>query len=399
VLAHNRAQVLALSLDTERSRRDLTSFARVIDHWCAAPEVDRVELQLPDAEVLAERAASGQGLTRPELAVLLGLAKLQTRQLLAASPLVELEYLEPLYHGYFPEAFRSEFREALAGHRLRREITALVVTSRLVDAGGVTLLPSLAAELGAGIPEAAAAALLAEDILEIPRYRDAVLAAGDGLSPGGIVTVLLEMDRAVRDVARFLVRSGECDLEPLRLERWRRGLAELRGHLGEFLSEGERTRAGQRLQQLAELGLPAELTVELSALPLADRGLNILRVCETVAVAPILAARVYARLGDATGINWVYQRLPQVSARDEWESLALVDLRWSLLDLQRELCEQILAAKPEEPLRGVEVFIETHAPLLEQVRTLQQRAISSGSATALAVVTQRLRALRSPAGA
>jgi glutamate dehydrogenase len=80
-------------------------------------------------------AAQGRGFVRPEVAVMLGLAKLVTRNALALDAMVDAAYLAPLFAGYFPPAFREAWPDALREHRLRREITALVVTNRLIDAG------------------------------------------------------------------------------------------------------------------------------------------------------------------------------------------------------------------------------------------------------------------------
>ncbi len=397
VLAHNRGQALALSLDERRSRQDLESFQRAIEFLCEPEAVDAGELRLPDARALARRAAAGEGLTRPELAVLLGLAKLRTRQALAESDLVTRAYCEPLLESYFPRTFRSAFPEAVRGHRLRREITALVMTNRLLDVVGVTAIPTLLSELGVEIPEAACALLLAEDVLEIPIYRQRLLGPAEAIPREPTYAALIETDRAVRHVARFLVRSGSNEPDPRRLERLRAGLAELRDHRGEFLSAGEAEQVERRRDALVEQGLPENLAMDVAVLPLADRGLNIVRICEEVPVAPLLAARVYARVGDATGINGIYRRLPQIRAEDLWDHMLLADLRWDLLDLQRELTEAVLAGKPEDPLAATEAFLEAHAPLLTQVRELQRRAGTSGGPSAQAVMIERLRALRGAA--
>ena len=145
--------------------------------------------------------------------MLLGLAKLVTRRALAATPLVDAAYLAPLFAGYFPRAFREAWPDALGEHRLRREITALVVTNRLVDAGGAALVPSLVAELGVGIADVAAALLLAEDVLEIGARRAALLALPIAVSRDAIYAALLEIDRGVRSVARLLVKSGGAALD------------------------------------------------------------------------------------------------------------------------------------------------------------------------------------------
>jgi glutamate dehydrogenase len=395
VLDHNRGQALALSLDEIRSQRDLPAFSRAIDRWCEPPQVERAELELPCPETLAERQDQGLGLTRPEIAMLLGLAKLETRQAFAASPLSDLDYLLPLYRDYFPEPFQRQYAEGLGEHRLRREITALQATNRLLDAGGVTLLPTLCSELGVELPEALAAVLLAEDLTEATDLRAQLL--GTAILPlETVFTALLAIDRSVRDVARYLILSGELELDRERMEQRRAGLRALRDQLSEFLSEGETRRIDERRDDLASSGLPALLAEPLVVLPLADRGLNILRIAEHTGVTPLAAARLYARIGDATGINWVYGRLPVVETEDVWDSMILVEMRWTLLDLQRELSERLLRESPGDPERAAEAFVASHAAQLERVRALQQRAISSGRVSSLAVVTRSLGRLRTP---
>jgi hypothetical protein len=91
----------------------------------------------------------------------------------------------------------------------------------------------------------------------------------------------------------------------------------------------------------------------------------------------------------------VHQRLVESEAADPWDRMALVDLRWELLDLQRELSERVLAEKPEDPLAAADAFLAQRAPLLEQVRELERLAAANPTPSALVVVASRLRALRS----
>ena len=394
VLAHNRSQALAISLDERRSREDLEPFARAVDALCAPEEVDRAELGLPDAATLKRRAAAGRGLTRPELAVLLGLAKLQARQALAASPLVESAYWTPRFEGYFPEAFRTAHPEAVRGHRLRPEITALVVTSRLVDAGGVTLVSALGAELGIAPSEVLAAVQVAEDVLEAERYRSALLSPDAAIPREPLYAALCELDRGVRGVARFLVRSGAARLDASRVASWHEGLRELDDTLMGALGREEAEAAERRGAALAAQGVPDALAAEVAALPLADRGLNVLRIAETTGLPPATAARVYARVGEGTGIQWAHRHLASAELRDPWDRLTQIDLGWELLDLQRALTEAVLADKPDDPGEAVDAFVDANTALLDRIRALQRRAGATPNASALAVVAGRLRELR-----
>jgi glutamate dehydrogenase len=397
VLAHNRGQALALSLDELRARRAPGAFLRAIEDLCREAELDPAGLRLPDARALAARAATGRTLVRPELAVLLGVAKLVVRRALAASPWSAAPVLEPLLRAYFPPAFRSEWPAAIAEHPLRREIAALVATNRIVDAGGVTLVPALAAELGLPLADAAAAALLAEDVLDAPARRAALLALGRPTPRVTVYGALLELDRGVRAAARYLARSGGLAFDPRQIERRRAGLAALQEETDRLLTPGELAEAAERRAALAAEGLPPPLAAVVVAAGLADRGLNVLRVCERTGAAPLAAGRVIARLGERTGILWLHQRLREIEAGDPWDRMALADLRWELLDLQRELAEVVLATGAADPVAAADAFLARHEPLLAQVHALQREAGARPPPSALVVIASRLRGLR-PAG-
>jgi glutamate dehydrogenase len=397
VLAHNRSQVLCISLDELRSRHDPELFLRAVESLCEAAQLAPAELGLPDATTVHDRAARGLGFTRPELAVLLGLAKLQAQAELAQSDLPDDENLDPIFRAYFPERFREALRESLGTHQLRREITALALVNRLVDAGGATLLTALTNELGVDSARAASAMLEAEEVLRAPEYRARLLEREDA-SRQGIHRALVELDEGVREVARYLTHSTPPGIDAGRAYRWRTGLDALRAAMADYLSEGEALRLGERRARLEGQGLPSDLAADLAGLALADRGLNILHICERVAVPPIAAARAYAELGDATGINWVYARLTQTDGASVWDRMVLVDLRWEMLDLQRQITESLLRRKPDDLEGAVVEYLADHAERIERVRELQRRASAAGP-SALSVIAAELRALRPVEGA
>jgi len=392
VLSHNRSQAQGLSLDELRSRRDPERFLRAAEALCQAAQLAPAELGLPDPSTVRDRAARGLGFTRPELAVLLGLAKLEAQAALLRSPLPDEPALDPIFRAYFPERFRKELPDALGAHSLRREISALMLVNRLVDAGGATLFTALTHELGIEIAHAAAAMLEAEDVLHAPEYRARLLERLDA-SRMGIHQALVELEEGVAEVAHYLAHRGPPGFDAGRVERWRNGLDLLRGSMEDYLSPGETARLDERRARLESQGLPPDLAAELAGLALADRGLNILDIGEHVRTPPLDTARIYALLGDATGINWVYARLGQAEGVSVWDRMVLVDLRWEMLDLQRRITESLLEPTPADLDRAVAGFLARHADRIDRVHDLQGRA-AAASPSALSVIAAELRALR-----
>jgi glutamate dehydrogenase len=328
--------------------------------------------------------------------VLLGLAKQHAQAELLRGELPLADYVDSLYRSYFPKRFESAIPEALATHPLRREISALRIANRLIDAGGAALVTTLTSESGVTAGEAMSAMLQAEDVLRIRGYRARLLERA-GSSRSGIYAALVELDDGVRDVAHYILRSGACDLDRPRVERWRAGVDALRTSIRDFLSPGELQQFDARRQRLGNQGVTEEVAADIAGLALADRGLNILRVCEKTILGPVDVARVYARLGDETGMNWVYGRLSQRSDGNLWDRMVLLGLRWDLLDLQREITERLLASRPDEPDAAVDEFLAQNADLVGEVFALERQAAAESGPSSLAVVTGRLRSLRSAA--
>ena len=394
VLDHNRAQSLSLSIDEMRSRRDLDPFRWAIDVLCEAQGVDRDELGLPSEPDLDRRQEAGLGLVRPELAVLLGLAKLHVRLSLAGDDSIDSPDLEPLYHDYFPPALRERFGSALAGHRLRREVTALQVANRIVDTGGVTAIASLIAKRGIDVPTAAAAWLAADAILDGERQRASLVESMKQVEIEVLERGLLELDASLGDVARYLIAEDLASATRERTAVWSQALFELADHAADILSPEESERLAERRDRLAEAGIPEPMVERLSVAPLATRGLNVLRLAEATQRQPLELAPAYVRLGERTGIHWVYRSLPTAQTANVWDRIVLTDLRTGMLSLQRELTERAFAARPGDPLAAVDAFLDEHGATIERVHALAREARETPTASTLTVVTQTLMRLR-----
>ena len=87
VLENNRLQALALSVAESGGAGVTPAYVRLIERLEEISDFDRRTEGLVDGETLTRRAADGQGLTRPELAVLLSSAKLALQEAIEHSDL------------------------------------------------------------------------------------------------------------------------------------------------------------------------------------------------------------------------------------------------------------------------------------------------------------------------
>ena len=90
---------------------------------------------LPSAETFRRLREQSQGLTRPELAVIMAYAKLDLFASLIGSEAPDDSAFEQMLIDYFPKEL-EKFAEARKRHRLRREIIATRLSNRIVNMTG-----------------------------------------------------------------------------------------------------------------------------------------------------------------------------------------------------------------------------------------------------------------------
>ncbi|MDQ2861907.1 MAG: NAD-glutamate dehydrogenase, partial [Pseudomonadota bacterium] len=188
VLAHNYDQTLALSLLEAEAAADLEAQVAFMVELESRGRLDRSLEGLPDAAALAARTAAGQGLTRPELAVLLAYGKLDLFDDIIAGSAPDDPYFLATLEGYFPKALGA-FEEEMKRHRLRREIIATVIDNDLVNLCGPTFPGRLRAAAGC---DTAALVTAFEAARQVLRFSEswARVERLDGRAPTSGQTVL-----------------------------------------------------------------------------------------------------------------------------------------------------------------------------------------------------------------
>ena len=170
MLRDNAEQSLAVSLEERAGAEALPAHAALMQRLEAAGVLDRSVAGLPDAAAMAARMAAGDALTRPGIAALLPLAKLWLNEAIEAGPLPDDPAFAPVLAAYFPRPLRERYAEAIARHRLRRDLVAMAITNGVANRLGCAGLARLAAQ--ADPAAAARAAWLAAEVFGLEDAAD-----------------------------------------------------------------------------------------------------------------------------------------------------------------------------------------------------------------------------------
>jgi glutamate dehydrogenase len=182
VLRNNETQTLALSLAQCRGTEDMAFARRLMQVLETAGRLDRNVEYLPDDARLTERETRGEGLTRPELAVLLAYAKMAFKDALLKSDVLDKPAFEDELFAYFPDQMRAVYAHDIRTHRLRRDIIATRIANAVIDRGSPTASLRLIERTGADAGSVALSYLAARDSFGLDKLDAAIDALNNKIS-------------------------------------------------------------------------------------------------------------------------------------------------------------------------------------------------------------------------
>ncbi|MBM3491058.1 MAG: NAD-glutamate dehydrogenase [Alphaproteobacteria bacterium] len=388
VLRDNYLQTQALTLLQSAGAALNPAGGRLMRQLERVGKLDRAVEGLPDDAALAERTAADEGLTRPELAVLLAYAKMWLYDQLLASDLVDSEHLEQDLVRYFPRLLRKRFPEAIRKHRLRREIIATVTANSIVNRVGFTFVHDMVEASGESVGNVARAYALARDAFSLRPLWNAIEAL-DGRVPAELQQTMLGAGMALlRRASLWFLRNLP---QPIRLKQHLPVLVPavegLTANWREVLSPGLVDAVETNRRGLCAGGVPAGLAERVALLAPLGALPDIVEAARGVGRDVASAGRLYFALGAKLGLDRLAQQAGRIVPTDQWQATAADAIVEDLNDLQRHLSGRILRNGG-----GLEAWCQERAAELAKYQALMQdlRAVEQLDIARLTVANRAL---------
>jgi glutamate dehydrogenase len=332
---------------------------------------------LPSTRVVRRRIDRGEGLTVPELSVLLAWTKILLADKLIDSDLPDDPYLHVDLMAYFPRQLREGFEASIAEHPLRREIIVTQVVNDLVNGAGMTYWPRLAGETGVTPAELTRANFVAREIFGSLPLRDEIKTFDNVLAASCQTRMRIEMRTLVERASRWLVNNRRPPLDSQgTVDYFGAPVQALMGELPSLLT-GRELRAFQgRMKSLTDQGVPEDVASRVAVLPPAYVLLGVVEIADRMSLEPVQVARVHFALGERLGLPDLVNRILDLPRDDRWQTMARAALRDDVYSVHAQLTAQVLRdTSPEEstPARiqeweeGDSVVVSRAAATLEEI--------------------------------
>ena len=333
-LRDNVLQNLALSIAEAMPPDHLDAQLSLMRRLEATGALDRSLALLPGEAELAERRQAGQGLTRPEMSVLMAHTKNALYTDLLATDVVDEPYFATDLAKYFPRPLRRRFPEQITAHRLKREIVATWLANSIVNRGLDVFVDELTESTGREVQEIARAYVITRDAFALLPLWAAVEEL-DGCPAAQQIGFLQQARRVtVEGTAWFLAHLPPGLAMADAVERFRDGIDAVVAALPRCLEGEPAARLQADLAQCTGAGLEPELASRLAALPYFMAACNIVEVAADAGAPIDAAAETYFALDGMLALAKVRRWLETVPIRSRWDRLAAAGLAD---DLYREL--------------------------------------------------------------
>jgi glutamate dehydrogenase len=395
-LRNNYLQPLAMSLAERAGIAALPDHRSLIENLETRGELSRAVEFLPDDAALNARAASGKGLTRPELAVILAYAKNVLSADLLAGTAPDDPYLAHELFRYFPPLLGDRYPDAVTSHRLRREVIATVLSNQMINRGGPAYVVKMMAATSADAGQVAGAFCLARDAYGLERLYaeidalDGQIAGKTQLDLYADIQVLLERETL------WLLRNADFT-QPLGdlVLRYAEGVTDVAGLVSGLIPPSLAKAIDTRADFFMAGGAPnavARRIAELAALSFAT---DIVLVADRTKSPIGAAANAFFGVLDLFGLAQVIEAGGRIVLADPFDRMALDRAVANLMRAQRDLTVDVLgfgrgeidtrlaawkAARPE----AIDRVVEAVRGLTSGEMTVSRLSVAAGLLSDLA---------------
>jgi glutamate dehydrogenase len=349
VLGDNYDQNLALA----NARAQAPALLHVHEDWMRTLErrglLNRALEALPTRREVAGRIERGEGLTGPELSVLMAYTKIVLADDLLASDVSDDPFLRNDLYSYFPTKMRQHYRSQMERHPLRREIIVTQLVNQLVNNAGMTYMHRLAGETAASAADLTLANFVAREIFGAKALGREVAQLDNRIDAGVQTRMRIEVRTLVERASRWLVNNRRQPLDSeATVEEFEVVVEKVMAELPSLMTGRELAAFEGRRDTLVGRGVPEELATRVAVCPPAYMVLGIVQTAARMGVDPLEVARIHFAVGERLGLPLLVARILALPRQDRWQTMARAALRDDLHTVHAQLTGQVLAATDPE---------------------------------------------------
>ncbi len=386
VLHDNQQQNQALSITRHRSADLIELHAQFIRALEENGLLDRMVEYLPTDKQLNALKAEGQGLTRPELAVLLSYSKMALYGELAASKLVSDDIYTKDLVEYFPKAMRERYREAILVHPLRREIVATRLTNEIVNHAGITYIFSIAQDTGHAVCNIVRAYTVMREIFKMDTLWYDIETLTGSVNTDTQIALFTQLTQFMeRMTIWFLTNSEQPLCMDTLVDAYSERIAGYIHQMDQFVSRSISDARDAMVLKWTEQNVPEPIAVQVANLDYLISACDIAMIDQLTPQSISVIGSLYYELGARLQLSWLRLFVSDFPTENHWDRLAIRNAISELYEEQRrltlsvveELCDDLeCSATIDRWVERNKEDIERFKRLIHEIKSSEQHDLA-----------------------
>ena len=343
VLRDNYLQNLCMNMVAAEGVTHLDADIRLIHRLEKKGKLNRSLEFLSDDHRLTEYQGAQQGLTRPEIAVLMAYAKLNLFEDLIATDLPNEAWLEDTLMNYFPGLLRQKYSDSIKQHPLRREIIATCIVNQLINRTSPSFIYDLQESMGTTLESVIRAFLIVTTIfnfeklwLEIETY-DTQISQASQLKLYNELLIILK--QTIIWVLRNVMHFESLNNLAAKLSK---GMSVFTRDLHKSLDQSTEDYFTTLQTGYSQLGIEPDFAERLATLVITALSSDIVLIAEKTHYSLPKVAQVYYGLGTKFSIPRLKFWLKELVVTTSWSHLAIQGMIDDLDHDYRELVIMVI---------------------------------------------------------
>jgi len=367
VLKNNYRQTQAISIAHYDALSRMEEYRRLMNSMESAGKLNRQLEFLPMDDEITERKSLSEGLTRPELSVLISYVKGDLKEELNDSSLPDDVHLKDEIDVVFPRQITGKYKQALHAHRLRREIISTQVANDMVNHMGITFVERLKQSTGVSSSSIALAYIIARDVFNLEKWWELIESLDHKVPSSLQLDMMSELMSLMRRACRWLIRNRRSELNvAINMDRFKKGIEKISKSLPSFLTGTTKQAWTKKYDKLIEEGVPENIAATVAGASHLYAALGIIEAQEEGTGSLEMVANIYYVLGNRLDLTWFGQQINSLTPLTHWQALAREAFREDLDWQQRALTVGLLKFKssPKDIEKRVDEWMVQHEDLV-----------------------------------
>jgi glutamate dehydrogenase len=343
VLRDNELQTLAISIMEQKGHKVTENNIRLMEYLENQNRLDRNLEFLPSNEILHSRSLQKQGLTRPEISVLLAYSKLYIFDDLISSNLPDDDYFISDLFMYFPKEMQKTYKQEIENHQLRREIITTFISNSIVNRMGTTFFHRMKEETGMKGCDVSRAYTIVRDSFGLRDIWEEIENLDSKVPTEVIMQIYNEIEHLVETCSLWFLRNCPQPLETSKLvSEYKPGVDEIAKNLDKIVNKTIKDAIEAKQKYYTSNNIPVKLAKKIAEIEAISSSPDITKVASKTKLPIKIAGQVYFELGNKFKIGWLRIEAKKLFSDSHWNNLAIKTLISSLYDQQMMLTEDVL---------------------------------------------------------